>query len=71
MEKTLPDNERPWCWICHDEERDGDALLSGVCSCRGGSGHCHLSCVVEYGKRKTLHVIHDDFFDVDLVRQAW
>ncbi|KAL7547715.1 hypothetical protein ACHAWF_010993, partial [Thalassiosira exigua] len=42
----------PSCWICLDEGPDvsGRGLVRD-CSCRGQSGHAHLSCLVAYAER--------------------
>jgi hypothetical protein len=43
-----------------------------VCSCRGGSGHCHLSCIVEHGTMKLADAMNSEFgFDAWAVRNAW
>jgi hypothetical protein len=65
--------ESPICYICLDNDKDGEKLLAGVCSCRSDSGHCHFSCIVEHGKQKLVDAISSgEFaFDVDAVREAW
>ncbi|KAL9185739.1 hypothetical protein ACHAXT_003516 [Thalassiosira profunda] len=46
------ENEGASCWICLEEEEGG--RLRRDCSCRGGSGYAHLSCLVDYAKAKFL-----------------
>lgn len=41
------------CWICLEEgQNDSGQQLLRDCSCRGGSGFSHLSCLVEYAGYK-------------------
>ena len=42
------------CWICLDEGLDetGEPIVRD-CSCRGNSGHAHLSCIVKYAEQKS------------------
>lgn len=53
------DNDAPCCWICLEVD-DGlnpdDPPLVRDCSCRGTSGFCHVSCVIEYAKQKSLMI---------------
>ena len=67
-------NYTPHCFICHDDE-ETEPLLSGVCSCRPGSGHCHFSCIVDLGKMKLAEVVNnaeDELdFDIDAIRNVW
>ena len=43
----------PFCWICFGDETDEPELLRRDCSCRGtDAGFVHLSCIVEYAKKK-------------------
>ena len=48
------EDEGASCWICFVGGLDelGHPLRRD-CSCRGGSGFAHLSCIVEYAKHKT------------------
>ena len=49
-----PGAEGASCWICLEEEADDSGEpLRRDCSCRGGSGWAHLSCIVEYSKQKS------------------
>jgi E3 ubiquitin-protein ligase DOA10 len=63
-------DEKPICFICHDDDENED-LLCGVCSCRGGSGYSHFSCMVEHGKMKLNDVMSSNYFDADIIRSAW
>ena len=67
-------NYTPHCFICHDDE-ETEPLLSGVCSCRPGSCHCHFSCIVDLGKMKLAEVVNnaeDELdFDIDAIRNVW
>ena len=48
------DEEEPdMCWLCLDGEDESGQPLRRDCSCRGGSGWAHLSCVVGYAKQET------------------
>ena len=69
----MRDNDEPCCYVCHDVI-DNETLLCGVCSCRGGSGHCHLSCIVGLGKMKLAEVMkdaQDDNLDAIALRKVW
>jgi len=62
------DNEGVSCWICLEEGPDelGEPLVRD-CSCRGESGHAHLSCIIQYAEQKSRGVVSangsmDDFF---------
>ena len=48
------DDEADMCWLCHEDGPDESGQpLRRDCSCRGGSGWAHLSCIVGYAKQKT------------------
>mmetsp|Transcript_30890 Transcript_30890/g.65289 ORF Transcript_30890/g.65289 Transcript_30890/m.65289 type:complete len:484 (-) Transcript_30890:143-1594(-) len=53
------DNEGVSCWICLEEGPDelGEPLVRD-CSCRGESGHAHLSCIIQYAEQKS-RCVHD------------
>jgi hypothetical protein len=49
------------CWICLDDEADhcGKSLVHD-CSCQGDdAGFTHVSCIVEYARRKSNDVDND------------
>jgi len=49
----VKEDDTPTCYICLD---DGPDELGGVirrdCSCRGGSGYVHISCLVKYAEQQ-------------------
>lgn len=48
------EEERDMCYLCFGEGPDESGQpLRRDCSCRGGSGFAHLSCIVGYAKRKS------------------
>ena len=46
-------DEEDVCWLCLDGNLESGEPLRRDCSCRGGSGWAHFSCIVEYAKQKT------------------
>ena len=49
IEQSQPDEvEEDICYICFDAKHESGEPLRRDCSCRGGSGWAHLTCVVEY-----------------------
>ncbi|KAL3802148.1 hypothetical protein ACHAW5_000233 [Stephanodiscus triporus] len=57
----------PLCWIClGDENRHDLEHLRRDCSCRGTAGFVHLSCLVEYAKKKNQECDDRDQDDLDL-----
>lgn len=61
-----------FCWICHDEglDENGQPLINGYCSCRGSSGHCHLSCVVKHAESRTRAAVERGVVAVNL-HEKW
>jgi hypothetical protein len=62
---TLPTITMASCWICLDDEADqyGKSPVRD-CSCKGDdAGFAHVSCIVEYARRKSSEVFEkiDDF----------
>ena len=50
---AVGEEENNMCWLCHEDGPDESGHpLRRDCSCRGGSGFAHLSCIVEYAKQK-------------------
>ena len=51
-EACAEDTKGQTCYICTEAviQRTGEALVSGFCACRGGSGYAHVSCLVEQAK---------------------
>lgn len=45
-------SQSPRCWICRSTVQDADEPLVRDCSCHGGSGYAHLSCLVTYAEGK-------------------
>ena len=51
---SATEDEGASCWICLAEGPDESGEpLGRDCSCRGGSGFAHLSCILEYAKQKS------------------
>ena len=61
----------PVCLICHGGDEDGELLLHGVCSCRGGSGYFHQSCMIEYAEAKTKRAFDDDHLTHLEFEETW
>ena len=77
---AVDEEESDMCWLCFGEGPDesGQPLVRD-CSCRGGSGWAHLSCIVDYAKQKTeqwdggLHIgqLLDPWRDMRKFNEPW
>jgi len=64
----------PFCWICFGDEADEPELLRRDCSCRGtDAGFVHLSCLVEYAKKKNIAWDEDEVGcqDMNELTEPW
>ena len=63
---SLDEEDQDMCYLCFGEGPDeaGQPLVRD-CSCRGGTGWAHLSCIIEYAKQKSLQLIAHDGLDTD------
>ena len=52
-ETSEDETNKPECWICLDDGPDENGgMPTRDCSCRGGSGYVHLTCVASYAEEK-------------------
>lgn len=52
--QSFDEEEHDMCYLCFGEGPDETGQpLRRDCSCRGGSGFAHLSCIIEYAKQKS------------------
>ena len=55
-----PTDEAPCCWICFEQSGENEETLVRDCSCRGGSGFAHVSCLVKYASGESRKVTNPD-----------
>ena len=51
--ENLPSNEAHMCYLCLDAQHESGEPLRRDCSCRGGSGWVHVSCLVGYAENRS------------------
>ncbi|KAL9178275.1 hypothetical protein ACHAXT_001703 [Thalassiosira profunda] len=59
--ESSSEGDETFCWICFDAgpNESGEPLVRD-CSCRGTSGHAHLSCIDGWARQKAEHWDSDD-----------
>jgi len=61
LSQQHPTDEAPCCWICFEQGGENDnQILVRDCSCRGGSGYAHVSCLVKYASEESKKVTNPD-----------
>jgi hypothetical protein len=70
--ERVPQLTAPSCWICLGDEADKSERLRRDCSCRGtDAGFIHLSCLVEYAKKKNQEWDEAGCRDMVALQRPW